>query len=437
MATGRVLAWIPRDLRTPFLAPAQVHALRDARLRALVRHAAEHVAHYRDLFRERGIDPREIATAEDLAALPLLEKETVQRAPDRFRSMGPEGRRALPFPTTGASGTPLVVFHEPAALLRYLSAGVRQDHVVRRLLGLRRGRTLTLAHPNTSGPRVRAFYRRGTLIPGRPARRNRLSPEAAVATIVETVNSHRPDVLAGGGSSLELLFRLAAAGDVTLHPPRLVKYQSDAISEGGRRLIEERFGIPVLSSYAAVETFRIGFFCERRTGHHLQEDCCHVRVVRPDGTEASPDEPGEVVVSNLLNRGTVLLNYRLGDVAALLPDACPCGRSFRLLGPVEGRVIEIVHLDDGTRVHPRSVGNAVHGDGLLRFQLIQETRTRFRLEVVTIGDEAYARVVERATAKLRPLLGGAEVSVVRREALEETRSRKFRRVVALPKADRP
>jgi phenylacetate-coenzyme A ligase PaaK-like adenylate-forming protein len=246
------------------------------------------------------------------------------------------------------------------------------------------------------------------------------------------VNARRPDVLAGGGSSIELLFRLAAAGDVSLHRPRLVKYQSDAISEDGRRLIEEGFGIPVLSSYAAVETFRIGFFCERRTGHHLHEDCCHVRVVRPDGSDAAPGEPGEVVVSNLVNRGTVLLNYRLGDVAALLPEACPCGRSFRLLGPVEGRVIEFVRLADGTRVHPWSVGHAVRSDGLLRFQLIQEERMRFRLEVVTTDDEAHARVVERATGTLRAVLGGAEISVVRRDTLEETPSRKFRRVVALP-----
>jgi phenylacetate-CoA ligase len=427
-----VLAWSARDLRTPFLAAEKVHALRDARLRALVRHAAAHVAHYRELFRERGIDPREIATADDLAALPLLEKEAVQLAPERFRSTAPDGRRALPFRSTGSSGTPLLVFHEPSALLKYLSAGVRQDHVLRRLLGLRRGRTLTLAHPTSTGPHARAFYRRATLLPRRPARKGRLSPEAPVATIVETVNARRPDVLAGGGSSIELLFRLAAAGDVSLHRPRLVKYQSDAMSEEGRRLIEESFGIPVLSSYAAVETFRIGFFCERRTGHHLHEDCCHVRVVRPDGSDASPGEPGEVVVSNLLNRGTVLLNYRLGDVAALLPDACPCGRSFRLLGVVEGRVIDFVRLDDGTRVHPWSVGHAVRVDGLLRFQLIQEERTRFRLEVVTTGDEAYARVVERAAANLRAVLGGAEVSVVRREALDETGSRKFRRVIPLP-----
>lgn len=427
-----MLAWSARDLRTPFLAPEKVHALRDARLRALVQHAAEHVPHYRELFRECGIDPREIATADDLATLPLLEKESVQRAPERFRSTGPDGREALSFRSTGSSGTPLVVFHEPAALLRYLAAGARQDHVLRRLLGLRRGRTLTLALPSSNGPRARAFYRRSTLLPGRPARKGRVSPEAAVATIVETVNAHRPDVLAGGGSSIELLFRLAAAGDVNLHRPRLVRYQSDGISEEGRHLIEEGFGIPVLSSYAAVETFHIGFFCERRTGHHLHEDCCHVRVVRTDGSDASPGESGEVVVSNLLNRGTVLLNYRLGDVAALLPDACPCGRSFRLLGAVEGRVIEFVRLDDGKRVHPWSVGNAVRVDGLLRFQLIQEERTRFRLEVVTTDDEAYARVVARAAADLRAVLGGAEVSVVRRRALEEAPSRKFRRVVALP-----
>jgi hypothetical protein len=98
-------------------------------------------------------------------------------------------------------------------------------------------------------------------------------------------------------------------------------------------------------------------------------------------------------------------------------------------------VIDFVRLDDGTRVHPWSVGNAVRVDGLLRFQLIQEERRRFRLEVVTSDDDAHARVVARAVGDLRAVLRGAEVSVVRRDALDQTGSRKFRRVIPLPEAD--
>lgn len=116
VATARVIAALPGDRWTPFLSEASVHEIRDARLRAIARHAAETVPYYRDLFRERRIDPGEIRSVDDLRRLPLLAKETVQRDPDRFRSGSPAIANAVPFPTSGSSGTPLTVLHEPAAL---------------------------------------------------------------------------------------------------------------------------------------------------------------------------------------------------------------------------------------------------------------------------------------------------------------------------------
>jgi phenylacetate-CoA ligase len=430
-ATARVLAALPRDRRTPWLPPRKVHALRDARLRTLVRHAARHVPHYRDLFAERGIDPNDVASAVDLRELPLLDKETVQREPERFRSPSPHAERTLPFPTSGSSGTPLVVFHTRTALLRYLSIGERRREVIRHLLGSGRHKTVAIVHPDSTGSRTRAIYRRLTLLPARPGR-VQVSPEAEVEEIVAVLVEHRPDIVNGWGSAVEALFRLAAAGAIRIPLPKLVEFHAQAMSDDGRRLIEDELGISVISDYGSVETFAIGFLCERRTGFHLHEDACHVRVVREDGTDAPHGEPGEVIVSNLVNRGMVLLNYRLGDVAALLPDACGCGRGFRLLGAVQGRVDEIVRLADGRRVHPFSVAAAVHQEGLLRFRLSQEARARFLLEVVTADEDGYALVLDAALPNLRALLGGAEVKVARRTALREGAREKFRRVLALP-----
>jgi phenylacetate-CoA ligase len=430
VATARVLAQGPRDRRLPFRSAEAVADVRDARLRSLVRYAAEEVPYYRDLFFDRRIDPREVRTAADLRTLPLLDKEIVQRDTDRFRPLSPARERAVPFPTSGSSGTPLTVFHEPDALLRYLTVGEREREPVRRLVGRRRYRTVALSYNLSSGDRARAFHRRATLLPSRP--RRGLPLDAPPERIAAVVTAERPDVLAGWGNRLELLFALRAAGDIRFPLPKVVRYYADAMSEEGRRLIEERFRIPVLSAYASVETFRIGFSCEWRSGLHVHDDVCHVRVVDPGGAEAPPGEPGEVVVSNLVNRGTVLLNYRLGDVAALLRDPCPCGRSLPLLGALQGRVSEIVRLRDGSLVHPTAISALLRPeDGLLRFRLVQEALDRFRLEAVTVDDAAYRRLVADVLPELTRVLKGAQVDLVRRKALEETPRVKYRRVVAL------
>jgi phenylacetate-CoA ligase len=214
--------------------------------------------------------------------------------------------------------------------------------------------------------------------------------------------------------------------------PRVVSYHASTLTEARRRLIEDDLGIPVVSTYGAVETFGIGFTCEERTEFHLHEDLCHLRVVAEDGADAPAGERGEVVVSNLVNRAMVLLNYRLGDIAALRKGRCTCGRTFRLLAGLEGRVSEIVHLRSGALVHPGSVAGVLFVDGLLRFQLLQEARDRFRLEVVTSDDDSYRRVADRALPELRSLLEGAGVELVRRGSIDGSGDRKLRRVVALP-----
>ena len=66
-------------------------------------------------------------------------------------------------------------------------------------------------------------------------------------------------------------------------------------------------------------------------------------------------EQGEVVISNLVNGASVLLNYPVGDVAAMSTAPCPCGRTFRSLSELEGRVEDILPLADGRFVHPLSV----------------------------------------------------------------------------------
>ena len=68
----------------------------------------------------------------------------------------------------------------------------------------------------------------------------------------------------------------------------------------------------MLSRYGAVECFRIGYTCEHDEGFHIHESLCDLKIVGPDGTRLADGEPGEVVISNLVNRATVLLNYNLG-----------------------------------------------------------------------------------------------------------------------------
>ena len=334
--------------RVPYLPDEDRHRRRDARVRAIVRFAAETVPHYRDLFQTEGIDPREVRSAKDLEALPLLDRAELQADPDRFVSKSVRGRGSLLFPTNGTTGAPLPVRHDRPSVLANIAYGERERVVEAQLVGKRVRYVVADVNygERDTGVQLLSFYRAATALPLRPTR-HMLRMTEPFDRIVGAVNRLRPDVLQGYGSYLESFFATLWEKGVSLHGPRLVLYGSDTMSKAGRHLIEERFGIPVIARYNAVEAFKIGFTCERRSGVHLEDDLCHVRILTGHGGPAPPGVSGEVVISNLVNHGTVLLNYRLGDVASWRADACDCGRRTPLLHEVDGRLESTLHLPDG------------------------------------------------------------------------------------------
>jgi phenylacetate-CoA ligase len=396
--------------KIPFLPDEERHRLRDARLRAMVQYAVATVPHYRTLFRREGIDPRELVTADDLERLPLLDRAQVQADPEAFRSTSAGGREALLFPTNGTTGTPLAIYHDRASVLENVAYGERERVVEAALTGKPvRYVVLDVNYgPRDTGYQVLRFYRASTAIPFRPAR-HMLRITDSFEHVLEALDRLRPDVFQGYGSYLEAFFARLETTNAPFQRPSVVLYGSDTMTPAGRRFVEERFGIPVISRYNAVEAFKIGFTCERRDGIHVEDDLCHVRLLDGAGRPVAAGEVGEVVISNLVNRGTVLLNYRLGDVASWSLTGCSCGRRTPVLADVAGRLERTLHLPDGRFVPEGAIQVLLKDAGALSFQLVQRATERYELKLVT-EPEDYERIAARSAELLRELLG-AQVMV--------------------------
>ena len=419
------------QLRVPFLPEAQLRAMRDQRVRRIVGYAAENVPYYRRLFRHMGIDPSEIRTAEDLDHLPLIDKSAVRQDLDDFVSDSWSSRDALALRTSGSTGVPLTVFHDVASVLDNAAYTERERSVVRTALGGRRGfRTMMVAYAGSTGDEVRSFTSRHALVPaGGPG--GRASPEDPIERVMEAIDRFRPDVVSGNGSFLELVFRQILAEAAKIHRPAILLYHGQAMSEAGLEQIENRLGIRVYSRYNAVEAFKIAFTCESRDGFHLHCDLTHVKIVDPSGATLPPGERGEVVISNLVNRATVLLNYRLGDLAALASGACPCGRTLPRLSGIEGRTEEILTLASGRVLHPRAVWSVFKPQTeVLQYQLVQHAAERYEMRLKTADRTAFDRVVPTITARLREFLGAdAILEASFHEQLEADEQGKFRTIV--------
>ena len=406
---------------------------RDRRVRETVAYGAEHVPYYRDLFRNEGLDPGEIRTADDLTRLPLVGRDEALPEARPFRSVAPGARDGIELQSSGTTGVPLRLFHDRGSVLRNVAYAERERAVESALVGKRlRYTRMYLGSGFTENvDRVRGLMARASFRPFRPTYR-RASLRGKPEDVYRTIDSIEPDLIMGCGSHLETFFRAAVERGGPTHRPKALLYTWDHMTARGRQLIEEHFGIPVISRYSAMESLKIGFFCERRAGFHLHEDLCHITIVDPDGVDVPDGQSGEIVLSNLVNRGTVLLRYRIGDLGRISTETCACGRSGRVLADLEGRVTEYIPLPDGDNVGPIRVTMAVgQVPGIVRHQLVQRTPSAFELRLETADRLAFDLGAVAAADAVREILPGYEVEASYAETVVPEPRRKYRPIVLL------
>ncbi len=293
---------------------------------------------------QRGLRPEDFRSASDLRKLPLVDKVTVQDNLDQFqpRALDPASCLVLKSSRGGA----MIWTAGPAR--RGLAIAERERAVWLPLAGRRLGcRQLHILSPASSTVEVRSFWDRLVVTPKFVSQKFFADPFRSYEEIIATLDDLRPDIAFSFGSYAEHFFRFLADSGISPALPRAWYCGADALAPPWRKIVQERFGVEVYSNYAATETGRIGFECERRNGYHLNIDFTAVRLVDEGGQDVPAGEVGEVIVSNLHNTATVLLNYRLGDLAELSVIDCPCGRNLPLLRELHGRVLESILLANG------------------------------------------------------------------------------------------
>lgn len=430
LAARFTVAAVP-EWRLPFRSPTAIERLQRRRIRATVAHAYQHVPYYREAMRRLGLRPPDLRTAADLAKLPLIEREQLQRDPEYFVSRAQPLTDYVEAQSSGSTGEPVKFFRYVPGVWSQVLGFERMEPMLARLSGRRWHRREALlvppsnrTSPADAGADVQWLGLHLRVICGTFSL---FEPPAETAPRIERF---RPDLIRGYGSYIEALYVHLLSQERPIHRPKVVIFVADPISDPVRRMMREELGVPVLSLYQAVESGIVGWECEHQRGHHLNVDLSPIRIVDANRLEVATGESGEVVVSNLVNRGTILLNYRLGDLARLIPGRCQCGRSLPLLSEVEGRTTDWLWSASGRPMHPQTLRAILRAvEGVRRFQLVQERPGHVRIITVAAPgadhDEIRARVVEEARRLDEPIEAEVEFS----DTLPRTQGGKVRTFV--------
>ena len=409
-------AWHTRgQSRLPYRPLDEILAIQSRRVRRIVAHAFATVPFYRRAMRQRGLLPEDFRSAEDLALLPVISGRDLASHPLRFRSTLFTSRDVLETYSSGTTGHRKALTYDRRTLLLGFAEAQRRRDVMAALLGrAHRARILQFRTAGSGVDRQMQVIAGSTLVPRR-LRADRLvvSPALPVAAAAELLNEFRPDLVHGYASFLGAFFREAIARGLLTHRPRVILHDSEVMAEADRQLIARELGATLVSSYVAAESLFIAFQCERCRGFHVDVDRVALRVVDPAGVALPPGGRGEVVVSNLTNRATVLLNYRLGDIVTLSDAPCGCGRALPTLDAIDGRTDDVLVLPDGRWVHGRRVSVALgRCAGLIQAQVCQEAIGRFLVRAVAAPSAEPAGLADALRQTLASLVGADAMTTV-------------------------
>ncbi len=162
----------------------------------------------------------------------------------------------------------------------------------------------------------------------------------------------RPDAYAGTPSFLRILLEKAAEADISLASLRRALVSGEAFPPSLRDWLLER-GVQAYQAYATAEAGVIAYESAAREGLVLEEQVI-LEIVRPGTDDPVPDgEVGEVVVT-VLNPDYPLVRLGTGDLSAVLPGACPTGRTNTRIKGWMGRADQTAKVR-GMFVHPSQV----------------------------------------------------------------------------------
>ncbi len=302
-------------------------------MRAVVRHAYEHVPFYRTLWDEAGIRPEAVRTLEDLPRLPIVTRPQIQRAGREALARGTDLAACRRTSTTGHSGQPLEVVLSDAEVRTRLLVEFRT--LIR--MGLRPRDRLVILGPATGrGPHWHerlGLFRTHVIVIGTPLEEQ-----------IRLLERYQPTVLWAYPGCLHAVLHRLDYRLSRIVRPRLLITSSAVLPEHLRKRLEDDLGCPILNSYASMETGRIAAECRERNGLHVNADQLIVECL-PD--PPVPSGAATTVVTTLTARTMPMIRYRLGDIASLMPGRCPCGCIFPRITAPAGRQDDLVRLPSG------------------------------------------------------------------------------------------
>lgn len=329
----------------------EITNLQNERLVETVKKVYHNVPCYREKMQEKGVEPGDIKTKEDLKKLPFIYKQDLR---DNY----PYGMFAAPMSeivrihaSSGTTGRQTVVGYTRKDLDSWAEIMAR-----------------TLV--NTGADKdsfIQIAYGYGLFTGGLGVHYGAERLGASVIPISGGNTKRQIQIMKDFGTTI-----LACTPSYALYLAEEIEAQglkrddlklkagvfgAEPWSENMRREIEERLGILAIDIYGLSEVMGPGVAseCKCRCGLHIHEDHFIAEVIDPHTEEVlPPGSMGELVFTTITKEGLPLIRYRTRDLSSIHYEKCECGRTLARMDKVTGRTDDMIIIR-GVNVFPSQI----------------------------------------------------------------------------------
>lgn len=337
--------------------PAELRKIEEKEAMKMIRFAADKSAFYKDLYKHINLNG---SFSDVYPQLPVITKAaireneaTILTKPSKFL------KKAY---TSGTSGSPLNMYRSAGAILKEnayvwqyrLSHGISLGDPFISMRGVLDNKTLQYFNKAENTLYLSSY----------------LLSKSTIGKYAEYINKFKPKAIFAFPSSLFTLSNLLDEAGLKVEIPLLFT-SSETLYPFQREKMEQTLGGRVYDRYSTAERTILLHECEHGNYHPAPKY----------GISDFLDNGKGVITTGFINKAFPLIKYQIDDTFRFMESACACGKGAGV-SSIEGRVDDVVLLEDGTRIG--RLGVAFQGIPHLRYaQIIQDNNTGITVNMVT------------------------------------------------------
>lgn len=316
---------------------------------------------YRELYKDKKIDLKQIKKLSDIAHLPLTQKSDLASTKNFLCVDNKEiVDVCLTSATSGALPTIISLTSSDLSRLAYneeiafAMAGINENDTMLICAALDRCFMAGIAY-FLGGVKLKATILR--------------SGSGSASQHWELIKLAKATVIVGVPSLMYKIGQHAIDSDETpaaTHIKKLIAIGEPTKDENLNLLpiaeeLEKMWGARIYSTYASSEIATTFCECSARRGGHLRPELNILEILDDDGARVKDGEKGEIVVTPLGVTGMPLIRFKTGDISYLINEKCSCGRTTKRIAPIIGRKNQMLKYK-GTTVFPNAILACLEGN---------------------------------------------------------------------------